>query len=420
MNYYKNIKYCRVCGSMALTEVISIPKQFLSPTFVKSNESNELSTIKVPLTLVLCDECGLLQLKETVHHDLLYQNYFYRSATNITMRNDLKNVVDDVMRRMHLTKDDYVVDIGSNDGTMLSYFPSFLRRVGVEPAQNISWDHLDSSMQIVNDYFSKNVLQKTIGNKPVKIFTTCAMFYDLDEPNAFVADLKSMLAPDGIWCIQLSYLVSMLKNLNFYDICHEHLEYYSLTTLTNLMRRHNLTIFDAATNAVNGGSLRVFITHDFNGKTPTSDMQKLLEEESNIEIVATKTYKEFYGKIKNLAKCVREYILNEIKNDGLVIGLGASTKGNVLLQLFGIDKEILPYIAEINPEKISLRTLGTDIELISDQQAMNLCPSCKLVLPWYFKNEIVNREKEYLAQGGKLLFPMPYAHIITENGEILL
>lgn len=420
MKYYKNLKHCRICGSAALTEIISIPKQFLSPTFVKSNENNELSRIKIPLTLALCGGCGLLQLKETVHHDLLYQNYFYRSATNATMRKDLRDVVDDAIRRVHLANDDYIVDIGSNDGTMLSYFPSFLHRVGVEPAQNILWNHLDPSIQIINDYFSKSTLQKAMGNKLVKIFTSCAMFYDLDDPNTFVADLKSMLAPNGIWCIQLSYLVSMLKNINFYDICHEHLEYYSLTTLSELMRRHNLTVFDAATNAVNGGSLRVFITHDFNKKTQSSDIQKLLKEETNMKLSATKIYKEFYKKIKNLAKCVKKYILNEIKNEGFVVGLGASTKGNVLLQLFGIDKKILPYITEINPEKISLRTLGTDIELISDEQALKLHPSCKLVLPWYFKNEIVNREKEYLAQGGKLLFPMPYAHIVTKNGEILL
>ena len=420
MKHYINLKHCRICGSASLTEVISIPEQFLSPIFIKSNENNELSKIKIPLTLILCDGCGLLQLKETTRHDLLYQNYFYRSATNATMRKDLKSVVDDITQRVHLEDNDYVVDIGSNDGTMLSYFPSFLRRVGVEPAKNIPWNHLDSSIQIVNDYFSKNTLQKAIGNKPVKVFTACAMFYDLNDPNAFVADLKSMLAPDGVWCIQLSYLVSMLKNMNFYDICHEHLEYYSLTTLNNLMRRHNLTIFHATMNAVNGGSLRVFITHDFNKKTQTSDMQKLLEEEVNMKLFAPETYKEFYEKVKDLAKCVREYIINEIKNGGVVIGLGASTKGNVLLQLFGINKEILPYITEINPEKISLRTLGTDIELISDEQALKIHPICKLVLPWYFKNEIVNREKEYLAQGGKLLFPMPYAHIVTKNGEIIL
>ncbi|MDA2936265.1 class I SAM-dependent methyltransferase [Patescibacteria group bacterium AH-259-L05] len=426
MQYYENIIQCRICGSYALTEVLSLGEQFISQGFVESNKDSKLSKTKVPLTLVLCDKsknpqgCGLLQLKETTHPDNLYRNYFYRSGTNATMRADLSDVVDDVMQRVGVSRGDYVVDIGSSDGTMISYFPSYLRRIGVEPAKNIAWDHLDPSIQMVNDYFSKNALRQVVGDRPVKIFTSCAMFYDLDDPHTFVAEVKSMLAPKGIWCIQLSYLALMLKNMNFYDICHEHLEYYSLATLNYLMQRHNLTIFDAATNAVNGGSLRVFITHSENKKIQTSNIKKLLKEETKMKLFDAQTYKSFHNKIIDLADCVKEYILNEIKKGGLVIGLGASTKGNVLLQFFGINNKILPYISDINPEKISLRTLGTDIKIISDEQASKLSPMCKLVLPWYFKDEIVKREKEYISQGGKLLFPMPYPHLITKEGESLL
>lgn len=420
---YKIIDRCRICSSTNLIDVFSFPEQFLSPTFVESNKGNSLTNIKVPLTVTLCDVsknpkgCGLVQLRETTNHDLLYTNYFYRSATNATMRRDLKDVVDDVLNHAKPIQGDVVVDIGSNDGTMLTYFPSDMIRIGVEPAKNISWKGLDPSIRVVNDYFSERALRETLSGKKVKIFTACAMFYDLDDPNTFVAEIKTMLAPDGIFCIQLSYLVAMLKNMNFYDVCHEHLEYYSLTTLNTLMERHGLTIFDAELNAVNGGSARVFVAHKDSGRERSQRYQKLIKEEERMKLFDPKTYIVFHEKIMELAATVKRYIINEIKRGNTVIGLGASTKGNVLLQLFGIDNSILPYISEINPEKIGKRTLGTDIELISDGRARELRPSVKLVLPWYFKTEIVKREETYLAQGGKLLFPMPYAHLVSKAGE---
>ena len=424
--HYTSIHTCRVCSSEALTDVISFPEQFLSPTFVRTNEDNELSTIKVPLTVTLCDRskneqgCGLLQLRETTDHDLLYRDYFYRSATNDTMRKDLKDVVDDVLTHVTTSPGDVVVDIGANDCTMLGYFPPHLDRIGVEPAKNISWKGIDPSLKVVNDYFSKDALSGVLNGRQVKIFTCCAMFYDLDNPNTFVAEVKSLLAPNGVWCIQLSYLVSMLENMNFYDICHEHLEYYSLETLQNLMVRHGLVIFDAETNAVNGGSARVFITHMDTAPAASENLKKLLDKEKGMQLFHADTYFRFDEKVRALSATVRDYILAEIGRKRLVVGLGASTKGNVLLQLFGITKDILPYITEINPTKIGLRTLGTDIELISDEKSFELNPGCKLVLPWYFKEEIVKREAEYLAGGGKLLFPMPYVHVVTKDGEELL
>jgi len=212
----------------------------------------------------------------------------------------------------------------------------------------------------------------------------------------------------------------MLKNMNFYDICHEHLEYYSLETLNTVMERNGLTIYDAELNAVNGGSARVFITHKDTAPEKTEAFKALLAEEQTFDLKSPKTLVAFDEKIKQLAETVRSYLQNEIAGGNHVIGLGASTKGNVLLQLFGIDKTMLPYISEISKDKIGLRTLGTDIELISDEQANSMNPSTKLVLPWYFKDEIVKREKPYLDQGGKLLFPMPYAHIVSKDGEVNL
>jgi len=423
---HKNIQHCRVCGSADLTEVVSIEEQYLSPTFVETNENNPLADIRVPQTLVLCDRsnntnaCGLLQLKETVEPDYLYREYFYRSSVSDTMRKDLKNVVDDVVERVHLEDNDIVVDIGANDCTMIGYFPSDLTRIGVEPAQNISWEGVAPSIKIVNNYFSQDVLSGVLEDKKVKIFTSCAMFYDLDDPNSFVSDVKSLLHEEGVWCIQLSYLPLMLKNINFYDICNEHLEYYSLHTLNYLMKQNGLEIFDAAENDVNGGSIRVMITHLDRKIEKTDSFKELIDIEKTMNLFDKKTYTDFHEEILSLKNKIKNTIGVEIKNGNTVLGLGASTKGNMLLQLFGIGKETIPYISERNPEKVGLKTLGTDIELISEERARELNPSYMLVLPWYFKSEIVAREKEYILNGGKLLFPMPYPHVVHKDGETKL
>jgi len=426
MKVYKDINHCRVCGSPDLTEVISVKEQYLSPRFVTTNENNSLANIRVPQTLVVCDRsnrpdaCGLLQLRETVEPDYLYREYFYRSGVSDTMRKDLKNVVDTVLSKVVLEDDNVVVDIGANDCTMISYFPSNLVRIGVEPAQNIDWTNVDSDIKIVNDYFSQNSLSETLQGKKVKIFTSCAMFYDLDDPNSFVADIKSLLHENGVWCIQLSYLPLMLKNINFYDICNEHLEYYSLHTLNYLMKQNGLEIFDAVENDVNGGSVRVMITHLERKVEKTDSFDSLIEEEKQMNLFDKQTYINFHEEILKLKDKIKNTIGVEIKNGNTVLGLGASTKGNMLLQLFGIGKETIPYISERNPDKVGLKTLGTDIELISEEKARQLSPSYMLVLPWYFKDEIVIREQEYIQNGGKLLFPMPYPHIVHKDGETKL
>lgn len=428
MKYYNKLKKCKICGSKSLTDVIEISPQYLSSTFIKDNTNNELSKIKIPLTLALCDRsidknaCSHLQLKEEILPDLLYSQYFYRSSTNTTMQNDLRNVIEDIQSKVNLKPNDIVVDIGANDCTMLSFYPSAYRRVGIEPAKNIDWSHIDKSISILNGYFESSLFIKSFPNERVKAFSCCAMFYDLENPHQFVSDIKKLLHPEGIWCIQLSYLPLMFKNLNFYDICHEHLSYYSLEGLEILMSKNGLKIFDASTNAVNGGSIRVFVTHEENNANVTSqglsNLEDLRKIEASMDLDNPQTYRNFFITMQELSNKVIDYIRSEIQKGNKVLGLGASTKGNVLIQFFGITKNIMPYISEKNPDKVGLRTMGTDIELISEEQAREMKPSVMLVLPWYFKDEIVKRESSYIRDGGSLLFPMPYAHIVNKEGEI--
>lgn len=413
MKHYKNITQCRVCRSKKLTAVVRIKPQFIASTFVKSNKNNPKAKIKIPMTLMLCRKCGLAQLKETVTPDLLYESYFYRSNVSNTMNRDLRDVVTDVCSKITLKHGDSVLDIGCNDGLMLTFFPKHVKRVGIDPAKNIDWSKLDKSIKIVNDYFPSPKLK----NNSFKIITTTAMFYDLDDPNTAVQQIKQLLTSDGVICIQVSYLYDTIRDMNFYDICHEHLEYYSLKTLKFLLERNGMVVFDASTNFVNGGSLRILAALKEAKRQKSKNLEYMLLKEKVLQLENPQTYKTFSKLIKENTQRVRNYIVSQ---KGLVIGLGASTKGNVMLQLCGIDKKMLPYISERNPFKVGLRTLGTDILLISEEKARKLEPDCMFVIPWNFKTEIVEREKDYLRKGGKLLFIMPYPYVIDKNGETRL
>ena len=411
--YFGNIEKCRVCHSSKLDVAVRIKPQFIASTFVKTNKNNPKAKIKIPMTLLLCRKCGLAQLRETVTPDLLYENYFYRSNVSNTMNRDLRNVVSDALSRVKVKKGDSVLDIGCNDGLMLTFFPDTLKRFGIDPAKNIDWSPLPKSIEIVNDYFPSKKLE----GRKFKIITTTAMFYDLDDPNEAVLDLQKLLAIDGVLCIQVSYLYDTIRDMNFYDICHEHLEYYSLKTLIYLMSKNGMEVFDASTNAVNGGSIRILVAHKDAKRPRLGNIDYILKKEEVLRLDDPKTYTIFSKLIDMSARRVREYIK---KQKGLVIGLGASTKGNVLLQLCQIDKKLLPYISERNPFKVGLHTLGTDMLLISEEEARKKKPACIFVIPWNFKTEIVDREKAYLEQGGKMLFIMPYPYVLDKNGETRL
>ena len=429
MSNSKNVTYlkkCKICGNTNLEKVVSIEEQFLSATFVKSNYKNPLTKIKTPLTLVLCKSknkkksCGHLQLLEMVKPDLLYREYYYRSSTNDTMKKDLQEVTKSLIKIVKPRKKDLIVDIGSNDNTLLNFYNKNFSFIGFEPAKNIKKIKTKNNIKIINNYFNSKEFFKTTKQK-AKIISSCAMFYDLKNPKNFVNDIKNIIDNDGVWCVQISYLLHMITNMNFYDICHEHLSYYSIESFENLLKPFGLKIFSIKTNNVNGGSIRFYIckkTCDiYDNKSYLNNIKKLKNIEKKYQLKNKKTYLNFEKKINKFKTITKRYINKSILNGEKVLALGASTKGNILLQHFGLTKKEIPFISEINKFKIGLKCIGTDIKLISEKDAKLLKPDLMLVLPWYFKDEILKREKNFLKKGGKLFFPMPYPHIITSKGE---
>jgi hypothetical protein len=420
MQNYKIIDKCRVCGSRELKKVLALEPQYIGTTFVKDNDSHPMSKIKIPLTLMLCEECKLVQLAETTNPELLYRDYYYRTSVNETMKKDLRELVEEVFERVKPSRGDYVIDIGANDMTTIQMFPNFLNRIGVEPAKNIDWSNVSKDVCIVNDFFNKESILPYLNGKKAKIITATAMFYDLDEPNKFTQDIKELLDIDGMAVIQISHLLATIKDFNFYDICHEHLEYYSLKSIEYLMDKNGLCIYDCETNFVNGGSLRLYIVHNENALVKTKRYHDLLLEEEKYKINDIETYKEFDKRIKEMSKKTKDFIIEEIKKQGMVVGLGASTKSSVLLQVCGIGKEIMPCISDRSEIKVGRKMLGLDIPLVSEEEVRKLNPSTMFILPWNFKNEIVEREKEYIDNGGKMLFALPYPYILDKNGEYKL
>ncbi|HAT15039.1 MAG TPA: class I SAM-dependent methyltransferase [Microcoleaceae bacterium UBA11344] len=411
-------KTCRVCGSSALTNVINLGEQHLQGSFIKPGKE-EPPLRKIPLSLVRCDPlkdekaCGLLQMEHTVPPEVLYSAYWYRSGTNQTMRSHLQAIAEEASSLIGKDKA-LVLDIGCNDGTLLKCYPEEFIKFGVDPsdlAQEITGD-----ITVIQDIFPSEELITLLKGEKFDIITSIAMFYDLENPVRFCQEIKKLLAVDGVWILEMSYMPSMLR-MNSYDtICHEHLEYYSLAVLEYILKQAELKIVDAVINNINGGSIRCYATHidnfAFKNKEALQRINLLRQEEFDMELDTDKPYKNFQDRI-NVHKEELNSLLKKLKKEGKTIHLyGASTKGNTILQWCGIDHRIIDVAAERNPDKYGAYTLGTDIPIVSEEESRAMHPDYYLVLPWHFKEEFIKREQESLNKGIGMIFPLPNIEIL--------
>lgn len=411
---------CRVCGATNLKPILSLGDLYVS-NFVDDATASE--AFKAPLELVLCSAedggCGLLQLRHTVSHEAMYRNYWYRSGLNQTMTDQLRDVTKALEKIVTFNAGDHVLDIGANDGTLLrSYVPSGLQRIGFEPAHNLGEWNKEGTTKVINDFFNYEAWKEQIGDVKAKAVTAIAMFYDLEDPNKFVSDVAKILHEDGVFVIQMSYLPLMLSQNAFDNICHEHVEYYSLLALENLMARNNLQVFDIELNDVNGGSFRVYIRHkDGVGKInllPGSEerLKTMRSNETTQGIHGTEVYKSFVDRVETTREKVSNFIKEETSKGKKVYVYGASTKGNTLLQYFGLDSTLIKAAAERNQDKWGKKTVGTMIPIISEDQARSDSPDYFLILPWHFLEEFKTREADFLKRGGKFIVPLPEFKVI--------
>lgn len=415
----RTITHCRVCACEHLSPIISLGSIYVSD-FVTDRASTAEETY--PLELVLCDPakggCGLLQLKHSVDPSKMYNFYYYHSGTNALMREALSDITRQVQKRVRLKKNDLVLDIGCNDGTLLrSYSVRGLKLAGFDPAKNLIPEARVGTTKIINDYFNATAFKKTLPGKRAKVITSIAMFYDLDDPNQFVSDIVECLDEKGLWVIQMSYLPLMLKTNAFDNICHEHLEYYSMMSLEALLKRHGLKAVDAELNDVNGGSYRIYIMRE-DAKTPAAGLErvkKLEVMEKRMKLADIETYYSFAARVDAIREKICRFIRQEVKRGKSVYVYGASTKGNTLLQYFNLDHTLIKAAAERNPDKFGKKTAGSWIPIISDDEARAEKPDYFLVLPWHFLKGFLKQEQGYLKSGGRFIVPLPEFKLIGSS-----
>lgn len=411
---------CRVCGG-AFDSVLSLGNHYVS-NFPLPTEPDGLCA---PLELVLCRRCRLLQLKHTIPAETMYRNYWYRSGTNRTMRDALADIANKAEALAHLEAGDAVLDIGCNDGTLLaSYLTGGIFKIGFDPAENLAplschvADHVVTNFFTADMFFENPVLTE---HRP-KIVTSIAMFYDLEEPRRFVSDVQTVMHPDGVWVVQMAYLPLMLRQHEVGNICHEHLGYYSLHSFEYLINLYDLEVVDVELNDVNGGSFRTYIRRKSADPTAFGDavyrrlalerVRALREEEAKLGLGTAQPYQEFRFWVERIKQDVVGFIQREVQCGKKVYVYGASTKGNTVLQYFGLDHSLILGAAERNSAKWGRWTVGTHIPIVSEAEARAAHPDYFLVLPWHFLQEFKQREMEFLQSGGRFILPAPHFELI--------
>jgi len=405
------IKRCRICKSKKFFDLFSLGKLSFTGKFPKNLKD------KIPrdfINLIMCKKCKLVQLDRNFNPNYLYsQDYGYRTGINSTMTKHVHFVANEAIRLTKLKRNEYVLDIASNDGTLLNFYDKKYITVGIDPIIKKYLKYYKKINFKVSNFFSYSILKKRGLDFKYKIISALSMFYDLKNPNSFISDIKKILHKDGIFVLEHADLLSLFKYSLFDTICHEHLEYYSSKIIVDLMKKHKLRVFDIKNNNINGGSSRYLICHkNAKFKINKKKIDKILSQEKNLKLEDKKSYYHFYKKIHLIKNKTRALIDNLLSKGKVIHGYGASTKGNVFLQYLEISAKKIPFIAERNPLKFNKYTPGNYIKIISEKKSRQKKPNFYLVLPWHFKNEILKREIKIRRLGTKFIFPLPTLKVI--------
>jgi len=415
MNGIGKITACRMCGNENLVGVVDLGEQYLTGCFPKTIMKDTMT--QGPLRLVKChgspSACGLLQLENSYDQNEMYgQNYGYRSCLNSDMVKHLKGKIDNILEMVKLNSGDLVIDIGSNDGTTLGEYPSDLLLVGVDPTGEKFRDYYKPHIELIPDFFSPKLIEEKFPGKKAKVITSFSMLYDLEEPLNFVRGVASLLDPEtGIWVFEQSYMPLMLERLAFDTICHEHLEYYGLKQIAWLTDRAGLKIIDVEFNDVNGGSFSV-TTALKNSVHKSSDqhIKEILDNEKKLGLSTLEPYFQFNEKIHTACQEFKSFIDGAKKSGKRVCGLGASTKGNVLLQYCGMTSEDIEVIGEVNEDKFGSFTPGSWIPIDSQSIVLDSKPDYLVVLPWHFKEFFISNAA---FKGQNLVFSLPTFEVVN-------
>ena len=406
------LKKCRNCNSKKISNLFTLGNQSYTGKFPEY--PNQIVK-KGEINLVICNKCNLVQLGNRFDLKYLYgPSYGYRTGINQTMTNHVQQITRYLKNKVKLSKGESVLDIASNDGTLLNFYDKNIIKFGIDPLVKKYLSNYKKINYKISNFFNYNKVAKKY-KKKFKIITALSVFYDLENPNLFLQGIEKLLDSKGIALIEIADLYSILKKKMFDAICHEHLEYYSTEVLINMFKKNRLKLIDIKENDINGSSKQFYLAKiNSSLRVNLKKINNVIKKEKNLKMNKIKTFYNFKNEIDKIKlKLINK--LNQIKNNnGRIHGYGASTKGNVLLQYFGIDNKYLDFIAERNPKKYGCYTPGTKIKIISEKKSRALKPDFYLVLPWHFKEEIIKRESSTLKSGTKLIFPLPNLKIISK------
>ena len=409
---YKKIEQCRICGNSNLVRVFDLGEQMLTGVFPR--EKGENVTVG-PLRLVKCmgsnEVCGLLQLEHSYSLDEMYgENYGYRSGLNASMVRHLHGKVKKILAQVELRESDLVVDIGSNDSTTLQAYPvPGPVLVGMDPTGVRFHTHYPPHIQLIPDFFSSALLKAQFPDKKARIITSFSMFYDLENPLAFMREIYDVLADDGVWIFEQSYMPTMLETNSYDTVCHEHLEFYALHQIKWMTDRVGFTIVDVEFNDVNGGSFSITVSKSSDNANIAPAIQRILAEERAKGLDTLAPYHAFAERTTQSRHDLLEFIKTAHAEGKVVAALGASTKGNVLLQYCGLTEKEIPYIGEVNAEKFGCYTPGTWIPIIPEKDLLAMQPDYLLILPWHFRKFFENSDR---LKNFTLVFPLPLLKIL--------
>lgn len=409
---YKKITKCRICKSDKIKKVLDLGNQAFTGKFPNLKNINVSET---PLCISMCLKCKFIQLAHNFKSSYLYNSeYGYESGVNSTMKNHLSKITQKISKLKKLTKNSIVLDIASNDGTLLNSYNKDVIKIGIDPILNRFKKNYSNINYTISDFFSYKNFKKINSSMKADVITAIAVFYDINDPNKFLADIKKCLDDNGIFIIEQSNLAHMIRLNSFDTICQEHLGYYSTNVIKKLLEKNKLKIFDHEYNEGNGGSSRYYITHKQNKKIfiNKKNIDEALAYEKKFKLDKIDTYLKFEKKIQKIKKICNKKINSILNLKQKIHGYGASTKGNVILQYFDIDNKKIDFISDRNPFKNNRYTPGTKIKIISEKKSRSLRPNYYFVLPWHFKKEILKREIKIRKKNTKFIFPLPKFKII--------
>jgi len=415
---------CRICGSVPLEEVFDLGMQYIASRFPRPEEVG-LEPGPFPLVLVRCSAphgCGLVQLKHTVDPTLMYSQYGYLSGINESMRDHLANITATAQSWKKLAADDIVVDIGCNDGTLLNSYQtaSSVVRIGFEPAANAADVARQTGIKVFDFFFGDEKGVLALGGAKASIVTSIAMFYDLEDPKAFASSVRDILDDSGIWILEMSYLPMMIAKKSFDTICHEHLEYYAFRQIEWLLEDCGLTVLDVTTNEINGGSFQIVAGHRGHWSDSSrrlNTIETFRKRESELALTSTDTYRKFAADCAEIRDTLKELVLGLVDEGRTVVGYGASTKGNTLLQYCGFTAHQLKYLVDRNAWKWGRVSPGTGIPIVSEAEFHSLGPNEALVLPWHFLKGFLERESDFINAGGRFIVPLPNVEFVQRKDE---